>query len=84
MQPRATKNSRRCLSLRTPIEGNRILKAFFSPTFLHGLGLYPSLRDPAFFAKAFLQFGALTWPGDLDLAPNAMHDAISSTGRFVA
>jgi len=34
--------------------------------------------------SSLLQFGALTWPGDLDLAPDAMHEEISRTGRFVA
>jgi hypothetical protein len=32
--------------------------------------------------QAFLQWGALTWPGELDLAPDAMHDAIKETGLY--
>ena len=27
------------------------------------------LRDPAYFARVFLEFGALTWPNGFDIAP---------------
>lgn len=29
------------------------------------------------------QDGVLTWPGELDLAPDAMHDAISLHGKWI-
>lgn len=32
------------------------------------------LRDPAYFARVFLQRGAPTWPNGFDLAPWALHD----------
>jgi Protein of unknown function (DUF2442) len=31
------------------------------------------LRDAAYFARVFLDFGAPTWPNGYDLAPNALH-----------
>ena len=31
--------------------------------------LIEPLRDPAFFARAFLEFGAPTWPNGFDLSP---------------
>ncbi len=36
-------------------------------------GVLAPLRDPAFFGKAYIEFGAVTWPGNIDLAPDAMH-----------
>ncbi len=53
--------------------------------FIHApsAGVFEALRDPAVFAQAFLQWGALTWPGDLDLAPDAMHEAIKHAGIYV-
>lgn len=46
-------------------------------------GVFASLRDPAVFREARLVLGAITWPGGLDLAPDAMHRAINDTGVWV-
>ena len=46
-------------------------------------GVFAPLRDPAFFAQVFVQYGAVTWPGELDLAPDAMHDRIKADGVWV-
>jgi hypothetical protein len=45
-------------------------------------GVFEALRDPAFFASAYLDCGAVTWPNGADLAPDAMHKAISETGLW--
>jgi hypothetical protein len=47
------------------------------------VGVFAPLRDPAFFAQVFVQYGAVTWPGELDLAPDAMHDRIKADGVWV-
>ena len=39
-------------------------------------GVFAKLSDPQRFAKVRILHGAVTWPGGLDLAPDAMHDAI--------
>jgi len=39
-------------------------------------GVFAALADPSLFAKVKLQCGAVTWPGEVDLAPDAMHAAI--------
>ena len=44
---------------------------------------FDALCDEAFFAKAYLEHGALTWPGGIDLAPDAMHQRIRESGRSV-
>jgi hypothetical protein len=61
------------------VEGDVDLEAFIHAP---DAGVFEALRDPAAFAQVFLQWGALTWPGDLDLAPDAMHEAIKETGLY--
>lgn len=46
-------------------------------------GVFASLADPAHFAKAYVEHGAVTWPGEIDLAPDAMHAAIKQTGAWI-
>jgi len=46
-------------------------------------GVFAALKDRDVFNKAHLAYGVLTWPGDIDLAPDAMHDAIKQKGRWV-
>jgi hypothetical protein len=46
-------------------------------------GVFEVLKDPAFFAQARVEHGAVTWPGELDLAPDAMYDAIKQNGAWV-
>ncbi|MFZ4858068.1 MAG: DUF2442 domain-containing protein [Desulfuromonadaceae bacterium] len=43
-------------------------------------GVFSALADPAFFARAFVEYGAVTWPGEIDLAPDAMYEVIKTTG----
>ena len=43
-------------------------------------GVFTALRDPARFAEARADDGVVTWPGDLDLAPDAMYDEIRKRG----
>jgi Protein of unknown function (DUF2442) len=36
------------------------------------------LRDEAYFARVFLEFGALTWPNGFDIAPEWLRRAMSA------
>ena len=36
-------------------------------------GVFASLRDPALFSRARVVYGAVTWPGEIDLAPDALY-----------
>lgn len=38
--------------------------------------VFQTLRDEQFFAQAFIDAGVVTWSGELDLAPDAMCQAI--------
>ena len=41
-------------------------------------GVLAPLREPQFFNRVFIDRGAVTWPGDIDLAPDAMYRQIAS------
>ena len=38
------------------------------------------LKDPAFFARVFIDDGALTWPNGYDWDPTALHDEMKTEG----
>jgi len=46
-------------------------------------GVFAALLDPTLFARVTIEHGAVTWPGELDLAPDAMHDAIREHGVWI-
>ncbi len=39
-------------------------------------------KDPAYFARVFLEYGALTWPDGYDLSPVALHDDMTAAGAL--
>ena len=45
-------------------------------------GVFECLRDPALFSQVAIEYGAVTWPGELDLAPDAMYDEIRAHGSW--
>jgi hypothetical protein len=46
-------------------------------------GVFAALRDENLFRQAGVAMGAVTWPGELDLAPDAMHRKIKEEGKWV-
>lgn len=62
--------------------GDVDMKGFLASATVDGTVFEP-LRDPAEFAKARIDMGAVTWPNGADLAPDAMYDAIRSQGIWV-
>ena len=46
-------------------------------------GVFAALRDQDLFRQVFLDLGAVTWPGEIDLAPDRMHDDIVAHGECV-
>lgn len=36
-------------------------------------GVFQRLRDPRLFAQARVAFGTVTWPGELDIAPETLY-----------
>jgi hypothetical protein len=46
-------------------------------------GVFEKLRDPSEFNKVYVNGYFITWPGDLDLAPDTMYQEIEKTGEWV-
>jgi hypothetical protein len=46
-------------------------------------GVFAVLRDDARFQQVRLVDGVVTWPGELDLAPDAMHTEIRKSGTWI-
>ena len=46
-------------------------------------GVFAALRDQELFSKVMLCYGAVTWPTGVDLAPDAMYDAIRRDGEWI-
>jgi hypothetical protein len=58
------------------------MKSFLSDPRIDGTVFEP-LRDPAIFVQAQVVLGAVQWPNGVDLAPDAMYDAIRERGVWV-
>ena len=46
-------------------------------------GVFDCLRDIHLFGQVYLEHGAVTWPGEIDLAPDAMYDEIKKHGIWL-
>jgi len=46
-------------------------------------GVFEKLRNPEEFNKLFVSDCFVTWPGELDLAPDAMHENIKQKGEWL-
>jgi hypothetical protein len=49
----------------------------------HFTGVFQALLDPEIFNRVHVEGGAVTWPGNVDLAPDAMYQAIKTHGEWV-
>ena len=48
----------------------RFLPGFFK-------GVFEPIREPSRFAEVFVDRGTVAWPGDVDLAPDALYERLS-------
>jgi hypothetical protein len=46
-------------------------------------GVFAQLSDPQRFLRASVRHGAVSWPEELDLDPDTMHDALARDARWV-
>lgn len=74
-----------------PMGGFRLHVAFsdgsagvhdFSPTVARDGEMVCPLKDAAFFARVFVELGALAWPNGYDLDPIALHDRMAAAGEL--
>jgi hypothetical protein len=49
----------------------------------HLKGGFEALRNPEVFRQVKVDLGAVTWPGDIDLASDAMYREIKRAGEWV-
>ena len=49
----------------------------------HLYGVFDALKNPKLFAEVRCDQGFVEWPGEIDLAPDAMYEAIKTRGRWV-
>ena len=56
-------------------------KVQFEPSRL--TGVFQALKDPDVFRQVYIEQGAVTWPGNGDLAPDAMYEAIKINGAWI-
>jgi hypothetical protein len=49
----------------------------------HLHGVFEALRDPQVFSKVSCNRGFVEWPGEVDLAPDAMYEEIRANGTWV-
>lgn len=46
-------------------------------------GVFAPLKDKSYFQKVHIDHGVVTWSDEIDLAPDAMHEAIKKNGEWV-
>ena len=46
-------------------------------------GVFARLKDIDAFNQVYLEHGAVTWPDEIDLAPDTMYDVIKQDGAWV-
>ena len=46
-------------------------------------GVFAVLRNVDLFNQVYLEYGVVTWPGEIDLSPDAMHNEIKLYGKWV-
>jgi hypothetical protein len=44
-------------------------------------GVLAPLRDRQFFEQVFIDHGAVAWPGEIDLAPDAMYQEVAKRSQ---
>ncbi len=49
-------------------------KRLFDMTSYLDKGVFQQLRDPRVFAAAWVDYGTVVWPGEIDMAPETLYD----------
>ena len=46
-------------------------------------GVFAQLKDSEVFAQVEVVMGVVTWPGEIDLAPDSMYEALRRDGEWI-
>ncbi|HWA21230.1 MAG TPA: DUF2442 domain-containing protein [Caulobacterales bacterium] len=68
--------------LRVHFTNGEVGEQDFSAMVAEGGTMVEPLRDPAFFARAFVQNGVPAWPNGLDLDAVALHQEMKAAGAL--
>jgi len=49
----------------------------------HLTGVFEALKDEVYFKQVYVNHGVVTWPGELDIAPDAMYKEIKAHGEWI-
>jgi hypothetical protein len=49
----------------------------------HLKGVFEALKSREVFERVYVEEGAVSWPGEIDLAPDAMYQEIKRAGEWV-
>ena len=49
----------------------------------HLTGVFEALKNEAYFKQVYINYGAVSWPGELDIAPDAMYKQIKKYGEWI-
>jgi hypothetical protein len=55
----------------------------FAPFVDAGTAMTLPLRDPTFFARHFIELGALAWPNGLDFSARSLHQRLQEVGKLL-
>jgi hypothetical protein len=69
------------LALQVKFQDGTIGKIRFENS--HLTGVFEALKNIAIFDQVHINNGAVAWPGDIDLAPDAMYAQIQSHGEWI-
>lgn len=66
------------LHLNVKFRDGLIGEVIFKASHLHGV--FEALKNPDLFSKVNCEHGFVEWPGDIDLAPDAMYEEVKRSG----
>jgi hypothetical protein len=69
------------LVIQVQFKDGTVGKVQFKPA--HLTGVFESLKDPEIFNQVHIEHGAVVWPGNLELAPDAMYQEIKNKGEWI-
>lgn len=46
-------------------------------------GIFAKLQNISLFNQVHIEYGAVTWPGEIDLAPDTMYSEIKQHGKWI-
>ena len=71
-----------CLEV-TFVDGTKRLVDLSKLIFSQHAGVFEVLKNAQLFNQVYVGHGAVTWPGEIDLAPDAMYKEIKKHGKWV-